>query len=263
MINNLYAIYKVNANTKGLRRRTLFDRFAFYTEIVFKCGTLLYFLSILGYFVYPMYMYWFKREIVTLMPTYIPGINERTASGFVIVTCYHVILLVVAFVAATSCDFLFTMLIANTPVMAILIEMEVQQLNEILTSQKTDVPLLKSKFRNILLMHREMTEYDIRNLQRNSFTDQFVLSLVNRLIRTMDITFFEICFAQIVGATGGNCVAIFVIMIVRETYLPSVVHCISFVRSSYFSSMDFTCHLICCWLDFPFKLSAFVLLVQS
>lgn len=136
----------------------MFDRFAFYSETVFECGTFLYFLSILAYFVYPISMYWFKREIVTLLPIYIAGINENTASGFVIVTCYHVILLLVAFTAASSVDFLFTMLIANTPVMAILIEMEVEQLNDILTSPKIDVLLMKSKFRNVLLMHHEMTE---------------------------------------------------------------------------------------------------------
>lgn len=158
MVNKLHAVYKANVNTKVLRRRTLFDRFAFYTEMVFKCGTFLYFLSVVAYFVYPIYMYWFKREIVTLMPIYIAGINEDTASGFVIVSCYHVILLLVAFIAASAVDFLFTMLIVNTPVMAVLIEMEVEELNDILSRRKIDVLLMKSKFRNILLMHGEMTE---------------------------------------------------------------------------------------------------------
>lgn len=158
MINKLHDVYKVNATTKDYNRRTLFDRFAFYTEMVFKCGTSLYFLSALSYFVYPIYVYSIKREIITLMPTYLPGIDEGTATGFVIVTCYHIVLLSVAFVSASACDFLFTMLIANTPIMANLIQMEVQQLNDILTSPKIDAPLLNTKLRNILLMHREMTE---------------------------------------------------------------------------------------------------------
>lgn len=165
----MYDIYKVNANTKNHMRRTLFDRFAFYTEMIIECGAFLYFLSIISYFVYPIYTYWLKREIITLLPTFMPGIDEGSASGFIIITCYHILLLLVALVAASACDFLFTILIANTPVMATLIEMEVQQLNDILTSQKVDVLLMKSKFRNILLMHREMTEWVKWVLQWNSF----------------------------------------------------------------------------------------------
>lgn len=159
MINYLYEIYKTNAATNCGRRASLFNRFAFYTEIVFMCGILLYFLSMVSYFLYPIYMYLFDGEIVTLIPTYFPGINEKSYSGFIILSCYQILLIFLAFIAASACDFLFTMLIVNVPVMAILIEMEVEQLNDILTSQKVDEPLAKSKFRNILLMHREMTEY--------------------------------------------------------------------------------------------------------
>lgn len=158
MINYLYDIYKVNAATKDRRRASLFNRFAFYTEIIFKCGSLLYFLSAVTYLVYPFYVYFFEGEIITLVPLYAPAIDEKTLSGFIILTCYHLILMVFTLIGATACDFLFSMLIANTPVLAILIEMEVQQLNDMLTSQKVDVPLMKFKLRNILLMHREMTE---------------------------------------------------------------------------------------------------------
>lgn len=157
-INHFHDIYKVNVKTKDPKRRNVFGQFGFYTEIVFKCGTFLYFLSILGYFVYPIYMYLFKNEIVSLMPIYIPGINEDTIAGFVSITCYHIILLLVAFVAASAVDFMFTMLIVNTPLMSDLIKMEVEQLNDALTSEKVDKLLVKFKLRNILLMHREMTE---------------------------------------------------------------------------------------------------------
>lgn len=158
MINYLHNIYKVNAKSKDQRKSAMFDRFSYYTEIVFKCGCFLYLLSVISYFLYPMYMYLFEGKIVTLLPIYLPGINEHSASGFIIISSYHVLLLAVAFVAASGCDFLFMMLIANTPIMAILIEMEVEKLNEILTAQKFDAPLMKTKLRNILLMHREMTE---------------------------------------------------------------------------------------------------------
>lgn len=159
MINYLYEIYKVNAATKCQKRTSLFNRFAFYTEVVFKCGTLLYLLSISSYFLYPIYMYLFKGEVIVVLSIYFPGVDETTTGGYIFLLCYHITVLVLALIAVSACDFLFTMLIVNTPAMAILIEDEVQQLNGILTSQEVDVPLMKSKLKNILLMHREMTEW--------------------------------------------------------------------------------------------------------
>lgn len=158
MINTMHDVYKVNVKTSVFRRKALFDRFAFYTEIVFKCGTILYGLSVLSYFAYPLYMYLMEKKIVTVMPTYIPGIDEDSVGGFVITTGYHIIVLAFGMIAASACDFLFMMIIVNIPVMAELIKMEVQQLNEILTSEKVDMSLMRYKLRNILLMHREMTE---------------------------------------------------------------------------------------------------------
>lgn len=158
MINYLYDIYKVNATTKNQRRAAVFDRFAYYTEVVFKSGVVLYFASTIGYLFYPFCMYFLKGEIVTLIPTYFPGIDENTTNGYIILSCYHILLLFLSFVGISCSDLLFTMLIANTPIMSNMIELEVEQLNDILTSPKMDTLLMKSTFRNLLLMHREMTE---------------------------------------------------------------------------------------------------------
>lgn len=158
MINYLHSIYKVNATTKNRQRAALFDRFAEYTEIIFICGVIVYSSCVIIYLLYPIYMYLFKGKIVPLLPTYFPGIDENTTGGFIALFCYHLLLLMLSSVGISSSDLLFTMLIANTPVMAILIEMEVEQLNDALTSQKVDKLLVESKLKNVLLMHREMTE---------------------------------------------------------------------------------------------------------
>lgn len=203
----MHEIYKLNAKTNDS------DRFAFYTECIFKCGFALNLSSILSYFVYPLYMYFFQGSIITLLPTYIPGIDENTITGYVIISFYHIMLLSVALVAASACDFLFTMIITNTPVMAELIAMEVQKLNELLTSEKVDVPLAKATFKNILLMHRETAEWVkfFVNLDRHrNSLDNY------RFVKMLDRIFFKICFAQIVGATGSNCVSVFLLMIVRN-----------------------------------------------
>lgn len=158
MINYLNDIYKVNVASKDKKRSAYFDNFSFYMEIVFKCGTITYFLSAFSYFVNPIYMYWSEGEIVTLLPTYFPGVDEKTVNGFIILTGYHLTLIILALIASTASDFLFTMLIVNTPIMAVLIEMEVEELNTILIEKPNDSAMVKFKLRNIFMMHREMTE---------------------------------------------------------------------------------------------------------
>lgn len=158
MINYLNDVYKVNMSSKDKKRLSHFDNYSHYTELVFQCGTFLYSLSILSYFVNPIHMYWLEQKIVTLLPTYFPGIDEHSLKGFIILSCYHLTLIILAFIASSASDFLFTMLIVNTPVMAILIGLEVEQLNDQLKVRSTEMTMLKSKLRNILLMHRELTE---------------------------------------------------------------------------------------------------------
>lgn len=167
MIYYLHDIYKVNATTKNRRRAAIFDRFAYYTEVIFMCGIILYFLSALFYFLYPIYMYLIERKVVELIPTYFPGIDENTTSGFIMLSCYHGILMVAASIGISCSDLLFTMLIANTPIMANLIEMEVEQLNDYLEVKQSD--MIKLKLRNILLMHREMTELSCYSISRQTF----------------------------------------------------------------------------------------------
>lgn len=158
LINYLDGVYKVNTSSKDKKRLAYFTSYSNYTEIVFKCGTFMYFLSVLSYFLNPMYMYLFHGEIVTLLPTYSPGIDEKTVNGFIVLTCYHIIVLVLAFIASTASDFLFTMLIINTPILAILFGLEVEKLNEILVDTPNDSAMIKFKLRNILLMHRGLFE---------------------------------------------------------------------------------------------------------
>lgn len=160
-VNYLNDIYKVNVATKDAKRLAYLNQFSNYMEICFKTGMILYSLSTLAFFINPIYMYVFEHKVVTLAPEYVPGIKESTFDGFIILSCYHLVIVVLALVAASASDFLFTMLVISTPVLAVLVKMEVGHLNEALrqgTSDADNVANIKFKFRNILLMHRDMTE---------------------------------------------------------------------------------------------------------
>lgn len=98
-----------------------------------------------------------KREVVAMMPTYLPGIDEKTTGGFILLSGYHIIVMAFGFFALAGSDFLFTMVVTNTPIMACLAKMEAEQLNEELKNQES-ASMIKWRLRNILLMHLEMTE---------------------------------------------------------------------------------------------------------
>lgn len=120
-------------------------------------GVGLYSLSALSNFIYPLYMYAFEHEVVTIMPTFVPFIDENTRNGYIVLSAFHVASLILGIIACCATDLLFTMITINTPVMASLIEDEVNQLNETVEGEKPQPMLAKVKLRNILLMNRERT----------------------------------------------------------------------------------------------------------
>lgn len=138
-------------------RAALFHRFSRYTEIIIKGGFVIYFLATLMYFVFPIYMYLAKGELVGMLPSYLPFVDENTTGGYVVLICYHLALMVFGCTGIAGSDFLFTMAIANTPIMSNLVGFEVELLNEEL-KHKENAPMINGRFRNILFMHREMTE---------------------------------------------------------------------------------------------------------
>lgn len=160
MIDYLNDIYKVNITVKDRRRLEILERFSFSMELVYKLGVCLYIVAGIAFLLNPIYMYWFRGEIVTLGPTFVPGIDEKTPKGYIAVTCFHLILIVFTVIASAATDFLFTLFVVNTPLLATLFRDEVNHLNLLLKDNAADSILVKFKLRNILLMHREIKQYD-------------------------------------------------------------------------------------------------------
>lgn len=137
----------------------MFNQFAFYSEIIFKTGAVLYLFIIILYGGLPFYEYFFHHQLVTILPYLIPGINSQTIGGYTATTIFQGFGLCLGYFGIAASDLLYCMIVVNTPLMKNLIEIEVIQLNNVLNSKKPDILQIRFKLRNIILMYIEMQKY--------------------------------------------------------------------------------------------------------
>lgn len=159
IIRFIQRMYKIHSTIKSKDRIEYFKNFAFATEMIFKVMSTLYLLSVFTFFPYPLYMYYFENEVVTILPIYMPFVDETTFAGYIITCAYQIVLLVLATIGVLACDSFMAIIIVSTLIFAKLIKFDMEQINEDL-KEKESTLTVKARFRNILLMHQEMTKLD-------------------------------------------------------------------------------------------------------
>lgn len=158
LMDKIIEIFKANVKTGSQNRLSLIEKFAFISEIVFKAGCAIYYVAGLFYFINPIYAYTTRGEVVPMFPLYFPYVDETTIAGYATLTGIHLVFMVLAATASACSDFLFVLIIVNFPVLSTILCENIDELNVILKEPKVDVILAKAKFRNILMMHREIWE---------------------------------------------------------------------------------------------------------
>lgn len=158
VMDKIVAIYAANSKTTSRKRSKLLHLFSIITEVIIKGGFALYCLAGLFYTINPIYSYFFKHELIPLIPVYVAFIDETTKNGFISMGIVHLIFMVLTVAGSACTDFMFVMIIANMPVLSAIFVGNIQELNEILREETVNVPLAKAKLKNILLMHKEIWE---------------------------------------------------------------------------------------------------------
>lgn len=148
-------LYKIHQKTKSRDRINYFNNFAIATDVLFKVITTLYILSVFTFFPYPIYMYLFKNEVVTIVPMYLPGIDESQFAGYVFLSSYHIVIILLATIGVLACDFFMAIIIISTLIFAKLISLDTKQIAKDL-QLKDPILTVRGRLRNILLMHQEM-----------------------------------------------------------------------------------------------------------
>lgn len=157
-MDKITAIYAMNSKTDNRSRLLLIKKFSLITEIVLKGGFAVYCCAGGFYFLNPFYSYYFKDELIPLVPVYMWFINEDTTVGFIVLAGVHILFIILAVMATACTDFMFVMIMVNMPVLSNIFSDNVHELNEILRSERIDELAVKARVRNILLMHREVWE---------------------------------------------------------------------------------------------------------
>lgn len=117
--------------------------------------TTLYIFSVFTFFPYPLYMYYFKNKVVTMIPLYLPGVDESHLTGYIILSAYQIIIFVIGTLGVLACDFFMAIIIISTLIFAKLISLDIEQINNDLLL-KDSMVTVKFRFKNVLLMHQEM-----------------------------------------------------------------------------------------------------------
>lgn len=155
IIRFVQKLYKIHIKTKSKDRLEYFNKFALFTEIFFKIMSTLYLLSVFTFFPYPAYMYFFKHEVVTMIPLYAPFIDESQPAGYIALGALHIMLFFFATLGILACDFFMAIIIISTLIFAKLISLELEQI-DIDQPLKNSELLVRGRFRNVLIMHQEM-----------------------------------------------------------------------------------------------------------
>lgn len=158
LVNKLIGIFRVNSKVITHGRQEMLDRYLTYTEYLFKVGIALYFFASTGYFVYPFYRYKVYNEIIPILPNYLPYVDENTNTGFIILTIFHLNLIVLGALGTACSDLSFTMVIVNVPVLGNIFTDNIKDLNDILKEKRPNLPMMKARLLNIFLQHREIAE---------------------------------------------------------------------------------------------------------
>lgn len=159
LVDKLVDIFRINSKVSAHGRQVMLDRFLKYTEYLFKMALSLYVLASGGYFIYPFYRYKTADEMVPVMLSFLPFIDENTTSGYVILFVFHVNLIILGTLGTACSDLSFTMVIVNVPVLGNIFGDNIEDLNETLRDEHQNLRFIKARLMNILLQHREIFEW--------------------------------------------------------------------------------------------------------
>lgn len=110
------------------------------------------------YMLIPFVLYWLNGKLELIMPIYIPGVNATdNLYGYAVTTFSQIVLLMLNSIIILSIKMLTVTFLACPIVFAYLIRLEAKRLNDGLIDGSCTTIEAKAIFRNILLMHHEMT----------------------------------------------------------------------------------------------------------
>lgn len=159
IIQKVQSLYKVHITTKSLDRIEYFQKFALFTEILFKVMTAVYVPPILAFLLYPIFAYLTASKVVSVLPMHhLPMINETTVIGYTVTAFHHMGCVILSALGYLAIDFFMATIITSSLIFGKLISADLEQINIDLLEKDSRLITAKARFRNILLMQQETSE---------------------------------------------------------------------------------------------------------
>lgn len=160
MIKSVEFLFKANVITNSAEHSKLLRTASMICDLLTKIIIGLYVLFVgLCYFGYPLVLYVVYGELELILPVYIPGIDETSTTGFIITTVFHVTAVTLAVNAYAAIDSACLITILGAVFHGLLIKIDANLLNDELRNRSADRISVKARFRNILMMQRDMAMY--------------------------------------------------------------------------------------------------------
>lgn len=153
-LNFIQKLYNVHANARSRARTEYIQKCAIFTEFLFKFILVVVLLALLVYFLYPLYVYVTKNKLIPLGPLYLPGIDETTTTGYLILFMFHCALIYVALVGFSAFELLMEIIVISSLIFGKLIAIDTELIsNDLIDERRRDAI---HRLSNLFLMHQEM-----------------------------------------------------------------------------------------------------------
>lgn len=131
-------------------------KFTILMEYATKITTSLFFIVIACYLPYTCAMYAFYGVLVPITTVYIPAIDVTELRGFIITTIFHLLQFGCGCCCIAAIDVLMAILLICPLIHSYLIGVDSAELNDRLNDVSVKNWAIQTRFRNIVLMIREM-----------------------------------------------------------------------------------------------------------
>lgn len=155
-LNFIQKLYNVHAKTESHDRAKYFRKFAMCTEFLLKFFTCVVLLALLLPFLVPIYIYVMENKLVPVCPFYLPGIDENTTAGYIILLTFHLTACCIGIVGYAAFEFLLDTVVISSLIFGKLIATDTGLISNDLDNEKRRDAIYR--LRNVFLMHQEMCE---------------------------------------------------------------------------------------------------------
>lgn len=204
--------YKYRNHRNNVHLLLLMERI----HLISRCIFLLYCLGGLSYLLHPVYIYWDEHKRDLLFALRLPGIDADSFNGYVITTCTQIAMIVICVFGLAASDVAILLFVCSLAGFVDVFKNELDELNTMLNDEQRDERKIQQKVREICMQHLAVIEYEYLSICFSKFLLLMLSMLIHfRYESDLDERYISTCLIQVISATMGISVCLFLVYVVR------------------------------------------------